>query len=282
MSRLSDIRRIYADLVCAVAGATDPRLVDAFAKVPREDYLGPGPWSISVPRRYVETPSDDPAYLYQNYLFAIDVDRKLNNGEPAFLARMIDLLELGVGDTVVHVGTGVGYYTAVMAELVGNGGRVEGVEVDLDLAERSRKSLARYHQVEITATNGSDLGTSGVDALFINAGATHPLPNWLDALAPGGRLVLPLTPDEGGGVVMKIKRETNGYTASVVSNIWIFDCAGARDPRDARRLARALKKGGYGQVQTLRRGRHRRADTCWLHGPGWCFSTEALGSTSSG
>lgn len=274
MSKMGDIRRIYADLVCAVAGVKDPRIVEAFATVQRERYLGPGPWSISVFRHYVETPSDDPAYLYQNYLFAIDADRGLNNGDPSFLARMINLLELQAGDRVVHVGTGVGYYTAIMAELVAKEDRVEGLEIDPVLAERSKKNLSHYQKVEVSAASGAVLKAVDVDALFINAGATHPLSNWLDALAPGGRLVLPLTPQEGGGVVMRIKREIDGYTASFVSNVWIFDCVGARDPRDDRRLARAIKARGFRQVQTLRRDRHRRNENCWLHGPGWCFSTE--------
>jgi protein-L-isoaspartate(D-aspartate) O-methyltransferase len=281
MSRIAEFRRVYADLICAVGGVTDPRIVEAFATVPREHYLGPGPWDIWVFRRYVRTPSDDPAYLYQNFLYAIDAKRSLNNGEPAFLARMIDLLELRAGDTAVHVGTGVGYYTAIMAELVGNEGRVEGFEVDPGLAKRSKNNLSHYRQVDVAAAGGCELGAANIDGLFINAGATHPLPNWLDALAPGGRLVVPLTPEEGGGVVMKITREADGFSASFVSNVWIFECAGARDPREEQRLARAIKKGGHREVRTLRRDRHRRDDTCWLHGQGWCFSMEPGESTSS-
>ena len=276
MGRIEDIRRVYADLICAVAGVKDPRIAVAFASVPREHYLGPGPWHIRVFRHYVQTPSDDPAYLYQNFLYAIDREPSLNNGEPAFLARMIHLLALRAGDTVVHVGTGVGYYTAIMAELVGPDGHVQGFEIDAVLAKRSKENLSHYQQIEVSAASGADLVATGVDAIFINAGATHPLTNWLDALAPGGRLVLPLTPDEGGGAVMKITRETGGCAASFASDVWIFECAGARDPRNARRLARALKKGGHRQVQTLRRDRHRRDESCWLHGSGWCFSAEPL------
>ncbi len=282
MDRIAQFRRVYGELVCAVAGTKDPRIIEAFATVPRERYLGPGPWSIRVFGDYVETPSDDPAYLYQNYLFAIDADRELNNGESSFLARLIDLLELRAGDTAVHIGTGVGYYTAIMAELVGTTGRVDGFEVDPGLAERSRENLSHYRHVEVAAASGTDLQVEGVDALFINAGATHPQANWLDALAPGGRLVLPLTPDKGGGAMMKVKREARGFAASFASNVWIFECAGAREPRAERRLARALKAGGVREVRSLRRDRHRRGDSCWLHGPGWCFSTKALGSRAAG
>ncbi len=279
MSRIEDFRCIYADLVCAIAGADNSRIVEAFSTVPREHYLGSGPWTISLFRGYVETPSNDPAYLYQNHVVAIDVARKLHNGKPAFLARLIDLLEPRVGDKVVHVGTGVGYYTAILAELVGPEGGVKGLEIDPVLAERSGENLSHYRHVEVSAASGSDLNFTDVDALFINAGATHPLSNWLDTLAPGGRMILPLTPDEGGGVVMKIKREADRYAASFESQIWIFDCDGARDSRAAQRLARALKKRNYQKVQTLRRDRHRRDADCWLHGQGWCFSFEPMVAT---
>ena len=58
-------------------------LVTAFASVPREHYLGPGPWRVlrgTTPGQpYETTPDDDPRHLYQNALFAIDETRQLNN-----------------------------------------------------------------------------------------------------------------------------------------------------------------------------------------------------------
>jgi len=104
-------------------------------------------------------------------------------------------------------------------------------------------------------------------------GRRNPLLNWLDALAPGGRLVLPLTAEQGGGIVVKVTREPGGFSAAYIANVGIYACEGARDPKAAKALARALKKGGADKVTTLRRERHRRGEGCWLHGRGWCFST---------
>jgi len=109
---LAAFRRVYAEMVCAAAGSKNPRLLQAFATVPRELYLGPGPWKFlasPMTRDYMETPSDDPVYLYEDRLFAIDPERRLNNGLPSFRAFLIDALALKPGDSAAHVGTGVGY-----------------------------------------------------------------------------------------------------------------------------------------------------------------------------
>jgi protein-L-isoaspartate(D-aspartate) O-methyltransferase len=277
---LAAFRRVYAEMVCAAAGSKDPRLLEAFATVPRERFLGPGPWKFlasPVTRVYMETPSDDPVYLYEDRLFAIDPARGLNNGLPSFLAFLIDAMALTPGARAVHVGTGVGYYTAIMAELVGTAGHVIGYEIDEDLAARAAENLKPYPQVDCRAGSGVDLGDTGLHALYINAGATHPLPNWLDALTPGGRLILPLTGAQWGGVVMKITRPADpgdrNLLATFLSFVGIYNCEGARDPRAEKALDRARKKEGFRDVTTLRRDRHRRSDSCWLHGRGWCLST---------
>jgi protein-L-isoaspartate(D-aspartate) O-methyltransferase len=273
MPDLPTFRRVFAEMVCAYAGATDPRLVDAFAAVPREHYLGPGPWKfVTDTERYAETPSDDPVYLYEDRLYAIDAARRLNNGLPGFLARLIGALALKPGERVAHVGAGVGYYTAIMAELVGPSGRVFGREVDADLARRAAANLAHYRHVEVTGGSGVDPGHRDLDALFINAGATHPLPAWLDALALGGRLVLPLTAENRWGIVVKITRRGTGFDAACIGNVGIYPCDGARDPAAEKALGRALKKGDQEKIAALRRDRHPRGDGCWLHGRSWCFS----------
>jgi len=82
--------------------------------------------------------------LYDNVLVALDAPRRLNNGEPAALARWLDTLDLAPGERLLHVGCGVGYYTAIGAEAVSRDGSVLGVEIDPELAERARRNLAPY------------------------------------------------------------------------------------------------------------------------------------------
>jgi protein-L-isoaspartate(D-aspartate) O-methyltransferase len=125
-------------------------------------------------------------------LVAIDRSRGLNNGEPASWATWINALDIRMGQRVVHVGSGTGYYTAILAECVGPTGHVLGIEVDPTLAKQARTNLAYFGHVEIVAGNGSGLRLPAADVILINAGVTHPPAAWLDALNDGGRLLLPL------------------------------------------------------------------------------------------
>jgi len=108
-----------------------------------------GPWSV-VAHRYWSPPwsrgqgyvsTHDPAFLYHDTLIALDTARGINIGQPSFHAHCLDQLAPQEGDAVLQVGAGSGYYTALLAHLVGPGGRVHAYEIDLALAERAARSL---------------------------------------------------------------------------------------------------------------------------------------------
>ena len=110
--------------------------------------------------------------------------------------------------------------------------------------------------------------------IVVNAGATHPLPVWLNALGPAGRMLLPLTAENWRGTVFRIDRlaEPGRFSAAAVSGVGIYPCAGARTPDAERRLSRALGDGGQRFVRALRLDPHPQDGTCWLHGSGYCLS----------
>ena len=124
-------------------------LIEALASVPRENFMGPGPWKIvraaDMAKGYQLTPDDNPRHLCDNVLVALDEQRRLNNGEPLALLRFLDSLTLSAGDRFLHIGCGVGYYTAIAAHAVGPQGSVVAVEIDPALAAESshRKQAAR-------------------------------------------------------------------------------------------------------------------------------------------
>ena len=73
----------------------------------------------------------------------------LNNGQPSLHAHLIHQASPAAGDHVVHIGTGTGYYTAILAHLAGPTGRVTGIEYDPEFAARAKANLAPYPTVAI-------------------------------------------------------------------------------------------------------------------------------------
>jgi protein-L-isoaspartate(D-aspartate) O-methyltransferase len=274
---LKTLRASFAEELRYVAHVRSERVVAAFATVPRECFLGAPPWQALDLHDgiYWDVPGVDPASLYHNVIFAIDAARSLNNGHPEFWARLLDRLEIRGGDSIYHIGAGVGYYTAIMAELAGPDGKVVAAEIDPELAGRARANLAARPNVEVITADGSMADPGMVDVIVVNAGATHPMPAWLGALMPQGRMLLPLTADNGRGSVFRVERlrEPGGFGASVVSGVQIYPCAGARTPQAERKLCKALGDGGQRFVRSLRTDSHDPDSTCWLHGDGYCFST---------
>src|SRR4029077_11081240 len=97
------------------------------------------------------------------------------------------------GEHVVHIGAGVGYYSAILAELVGPGGRVTAIELAAELARRARINLQPWSNVEVISGDGTTTAFRKADVIYVNAGATRPADPWLDQLTEGGRLIVPLT-----------------------------------------------------------------------------------------
>src|SRR5215475_975158 len=119
MDRLEAHRSFFANLVTAAVGKPNSRVTAAFASIQRENFLGPGPWRIFVGGRYISTPSADPAFLYQDVTVALSEEKNINNGQPTLHAASLTALDPYEGDTVIHVGAGAGYYTALLHNLVG-------------------------------------------------------------------------------------------------------------------------------------------------------------------
>ncbi len=281
MESLEQTRREFAEKIREISTLKSRRLVDALASIPREEFVGPGPWQIvrltEAERGYQPTIDDDPRHVYDNVLVALDAGRNLNNGEPAAVLRWLDDLGLSSGDRLLHVGCGVGYYTAIAAEAVSDGA-VVGVEMDPQLVERARRNLRTWPHVTIVEGDGTEYAGEPFDAIFVNAGATEPLPRWLDQLRIGGRLLVPMTVDlptpagTGAGHMLLVTRHSGAYAARFVSWVAIFHCAGARTSAGVDLLRQAYLRGGYDRVRSLRRDDHPASPQCWLHSSGFCLS----------
>jgi protein-L-isoaspartate(D-aspartate) O-methyltransferase len=281
---LSIVRAAYAKQILAAARVYDARLETALSETRREDFLGPGPWPILRSfMEYVLTPDTDPVYLYTDDLVGILPERRINNGQPSLHAHLIHRALPANGERVVHIGTGTGYYTAILAHLVGPAGHVTGIEYESELAVLAKANLASYANIEIVEGDGALVSFSEADVIYVNAGCTRPAESWLDRLADGGRLILPMTSDQGfgavsrermasAGAVFRIQRRGDDYCATWISPVAIFPCAGSRDEASERALAEAFAKGRWQQVTRLYRDNEVPEDRCWLRGSGWCLA----------
>ncbi|MGH9696295.1 MAG: protein-L-isoaspartate O-methyltransferase family protein, partial [Bryobacteraceae bacterium] len=272
---LDEYRRFYAEEICIVANLRPSELVDAFAAVSRENYLGPPPWQICSGDQAalaslglggeLYTSTDNPRDLCHNVLVAIDPARYLNNGHPSTLARWIAALDLKSGARVYHAGCGVGYYTAILAEIVGPHGSVIAIDVDATLAARARQNLSGYSYVSVHAGDGADFDPGMCDAMLINAGVTHPHRPWLDHLKHAGCIVLPLTAksgeNHGHGIMAKITREESGFSASVVSYVAIFSFSSVREPEMETLLGKSLVNRDLFKLKSVRLDEHEPAGT---------------------
>ena len=291
MTDLELRRRFLAEELEAVYKLRTPALVEAFARVAREQFLPPGPWTVLADSdvtagagiRTRMTLDADPAGVIHNIAVAIDPTRQLFNGQPGTIAVWIDALDLAPGARVLHVGCGLGYYAAVMGECVGPTGRVLAFEVDETLAREARRHLASRPWIEARHGDASALQGETFDAILVNAGVTHPLDSWLDALAPGGRMMLPLTaamPAMGatlgkGVVVVVTKTAPSEFSARVAGFVAVYSAVGVRDDEMNDRLGKALTAGPakWQAIARLRRDTHEPEASCWLHGRTSCVST---------
>lgn len=180
-------RRMVEDHVIA-RGITDQRVIDAMMKVPRH--------------KFVEEALEIQAYQDG----PLPIGEKQTISQPYMVAVMSEALELDGSETVLEVGTGSGYQAAVLALLAD---RVFSLERIPSLARRARKVLdsCGYGKVNIRLADGT-LGWQEMgpfEGIIVTAGAPDIPQEYLDQLAIGGRLVIPVGPRDTQ-VLMRITR----------------------------------------------------------------------------
>lgn len=183
--------RTHEGLVRLIDGSVpgNERILDAFRLVDRALFVPPGERRLA----YIDKP--------------VALPHGQTTSQPSLIAHMIDAAGVSGGDTVLEVGTGYGYQTALLAHLAR---RVVSVELNPDLAEAARRNLAGYAlPVQVVTADGY----AGVpehapyDAIVVAATAPE-VPSALAAqLAEGGRLVIPLEAGAGDEVVLFVKHD---------------------------------------------------------------------------
>jgi protein-L-isoaspartate(D-aspartate) O-methyltransferase len=176
-------------------GIADPAILRAFDEVPREEFVD----------------EKQRQWAYDDHPLPIEAGQTIS--QPYIVAAMIEAAEIRPGDKVLEVGAGSGYAAAVMSRIARE---VIGIERQHDLVEIAQKRLQRlgYHNVKIVAGDGT-LGCSGeapFDAILAAASGSHVPASFVDQLAPGGRLVMPVGNPGGVQELVKVTKRPDGTT----------------------------------------------------------------------
>ncbi len=181
----AELRRLMLKVIAAHAQVSSemtgravlaPRVVEVMGEVPRHEF---------VPEEYQ-------AYAYEDGPLPIGHDKTIS--QPFIVALMVDLLDLNDKDTVLEVGTGLGYQAAVMSRLAS---KVYTMDIMQDLATDAvdrLKDPAGYDNVEVRIGNGyyGWLDYAPFDKIIVAAAPEHIPSPLVEQLKPGGRMVLPL------------------------------------------------------------------------------------------
>ena len=160
-----------------------------------------------VPRHQFVAAGDEPV-AYVNLPLAIGHGQTIS--QPFIVALMTDLLELRGDERILEVGTGSGYQTAILAELVPE---VFTVEIVPELAERAEERLRalgyRNVQVRLADGNAGWPEQAPFDAIIVTAAGSVP-PALVAQLKPGGRMVIPIARDDGDQVLTVVSKTEEG------------------------------------------------------------------------
>jgi protein-L-isoaspartate(D-aspartate) O-methyltransferase len=174
-------------------GITETPIIDAFLAVPREEFVSP-----------------EYAHLaYGDHPLPIEAGQTIS--QPYIVALMIQAADIKPGDEVLEVGAGSGYAAAVISRIAG---KVIGIERQHDLVEVGRQRLEGlgYGNVEIVEGDG----TRGCpehapfDAILAAASGSHVPQPWVEQLADGGRIVMPVGERHWVQELIKVTKGPNG------------------------------------------------------------------------
>lgn len=280
---LEVLRRWYAEEVRWASGISDERIISAFASVPRESFLSNGPWHLStgmMTESYRLTPDDHVHHLYHNVMVAIDPERELNTALPSYMARVLESASIGKGARVAQIGAGLGYYSAIVSELVGSRGSVLALEIDGSIANQCQQNLASYENSTSVNADGATypFEASSLDALLVHGATTHIPRGWLKSLKDGGRLIVPLcyASDEPGQVT-RITRQGNTFIVDFIQEIFAYPCVGANDDSCAEALRAGVEMYGWYTNSELRFDLEYVDESAWVVTPYyWISMTERV------
>jgi protein-L-isoaspartate(D-aspartate) O-methyltransferase len=175
-------------------GIRDPKVINAFKKVPRHLFLDEALW----PQAYEDHP--------------VPIGEKQTISQPYIVALMTEALQLTGTEKVLEIGTGSGYQTAILAEVAEH---VYSIERIPSLAKRARKTLDKLNYTNVMITIGD--GTAGWEeyspyqAIIVTAAAPDAPDPLLRQLDTQGRLIVPIGDEYFQDLMLYVKEGEDRY-----------------------------------------------------------------------
>jgi len=215
-SRSRRLRRQLVERLRADEVIVSPRVAAAFTEVPREQFI---PELLS--REGLEAVYRDEAVVTKRDARGMPLS---SSSQPAMMAKMLELLDLRPGQRVLEIGAGTGYNAALLTHIVGSAGQVTSVDVDPELARAARRALGEAGvRATVVTGDGRDghPGRAPYDRIIVTACADDIRRSWLEQLADGGLLELPLRLDPDGAAIQLIPSlQRRGRRLHLVAMTW--------------------------------------------------------------
>jgi protein-L-isoaspartate(D-aspartate) O-methyltransferase len=177
------LRAALTDLLIEQGAIHDQRVAAAFRTVPRHLFVPLVPLEIAYTDDVVLMKRDEAGVAISSV------------SQPTVVALMLEQADVRPGHRVLEIGSG-GYNAALLSELAGPAGEVTTIDIDEDVTTRARETLdaAGYPDVRVLRTDGEFGGPEGApyDRIIVTVTAWDVAPAWVEQLAPGGRIVVPL------------------------------------------------------------------------------------------
>lgn len=195
VATIEDLANAY--IGASEGGPIDPKVLDAMRTVPRHEFV----------------PEDMRPFAYENRPLPIGNGQTIS--QPFIVAMMTDIINPQPQDRVLEIGTGSGYQAAVLSSLVD---KLFTIEIVQELGEQARATLERlgYANVETRIGDGYNgwPEEAPFDAIVVTAAPDQIPAPLIEQLAPGGRMIIPVSQDALGEELTLVEKRLDGTVTS--------------------------------------------------------------------